>query len=92
MLSKLLKSKGHYIEESDDGEMAVAKVKDEADAGRHYDVILMDFVMPVMDGPTATRVIRTMDIRTPIFGLTGGRDKPLHPCIITVRFSASDQI
>ena len=43
----------------------------EADAGRNYDVILMDFVMPVMDGPTATRAIRAMDVKSPIFGLTG---------------------
>ena len=71
MLSKLLKSKGHHIEEAENGEMAVDKIKQEADAGRNYDVILMDYVMPVMDGPTATRAIRAMDIKTPIFGLTG---------------------
>ena len=71
MLSKLLKSKGHVIEEAADGQKGVDIVKQTADAGRHYDVILMDFVMPVMDGPTATRAIRAMKIKTPIFGLTG---------------------
>ena len=71
MLSKLLKSKGHAIDVADNGQQGVDKVKQEADAGRNYDVILMDFVMPVMDGPTATRAIRAMRIRTPIFGLTG---------------------
>ena len=71
MLSKLLKSKGYHIEEAADGQIAVDKVKQEADAGRHYDVILMDFVMPVMDGPTATAAIRSMHNNTPIFGLTG---------------------
>ena len=71
MLSKLLKSKGYNIEEAADGQIAVDKIKQEADAGRSYDVILMDFVMPVMDGPTATRAIRAMHILTPIFGLTG---------------------
>ena len=71
MLSKLLKSKGYNIEEAADGQIAVDKIKQEADAGRSYDVILMDFVMPVMDGPTATRAIRAMDILTPVFGLTG---------------------
>ena len=71
MLSKLLKSKGHIIEEAADGQICVDIVKQTADAGRNFDVILMDFVMPVMDGPTATRAIRAMKIRTPIFGLTG---------------------
>ena len=71
MLSKLLKSKGHDIEEAADGQKGVDIVKQEADAGRNFDVILMDFVMPVMDGPTATRAIRAMHIKTPIFGLTG---------------------
>ena len=75
MLSKLLKSKGHHIEEADNGQMAIDKVKQEADTGRTYDVILMDFVMPVMDGPSATRAIRSLDIRTPIFGLTGRVDR-----------------
>ena len=62
----------HYsIDEAADGQIAVDKVKQTADAGRKYDVILMDFVMPVMDGPTATRTIRAMDVKSPIFGLTG---------------------
>ena len=78
MLSKLLKSKGYNIEEAADGQIAVDKIKQEADAGRSYDVILMDFVMPVMDGPTATRAIRAMHILTPIFGLTGRLDKFRH--------------
>ena len=75
MLSKLLKSKGYDVEEAADGQIAVDKIKQEADAGRSYDVILMDFVMPVMDGPAATRAIRAMGILTPIFGLTGRLDK-----------------
>ena len=61
----------HSIEEAADGQIAVDKVQHELDAGRNYDVILMDFVMPVMDGPTATRAIRAMGVTSPIFGLTG---------------------
>ena len=78
MLSKLLKSKGYHIEEAADGQIAVDKVKQAADAGRHFDVILMDFVMPVMDGPGATRAIRAMHVSTPIFGLTGRVDISNH--------------
>ena len=36
-----------------------------------FNVILMDYVMPIMDGPTATSVIRDLGYRGPIFGVTG---------------------
>ena len=42
-----------------------------AAAAPPYDAILMDFVMPVMDGPTATKAIRAMGYSEPIFGVTG---------------------
>ena len=38
----------------------------------YLDAILMDFMMPNMDGPTATTIIREMGFTGPIIGVTGG--------------------
>ena len=79
MLCKILKNEGHTTEEAEDGLIAIQKVKErmanrEANCtikGTTYDAILMDFVMPNIDGPTATKAICAMGYQGPIFGVTG---------------------
>jgi signal transduction histidine kinase/CheY-like chemotaxis protein len=59
-----LKDSGSVIDEVENGALAVERFKQGS-----YDVVLMDAEMPVLDGYSATREIRTLG-STPIFLLT----------------------
>jgi PleD family two-component response regulator len=74
MLSRLLRTSGYVFDEAGDGVIALEKVKAKMSGVTYgsekdsFDAILMDFVMPNMDGPTATKAIRDMGYTAPIFG------------------------
>eukprot|EP00607_Mallomonas_marina_P006728 CAMPEP_0182438754 /NCGR_PEP_ID=MMETSP1167-20130531/85999_1 /TAXON_ID=2988 /ORGANISM="Mallomonas Sp, Strain CCMP3275" /LENGTH=550 /DNA_ID=CAMNT_0024632261 /DNA_START=133 /DNA_END=1782 /DNA_ORIENTATION=+ len=71
MLCHLVQRKYLHIDEANDGLHAVQKYKESVEDGDPYGVILMDFQMPNMDGPTASNVLREMRFMGPIIGVTG---------------------
>lgn len=68
----MLEEAGAVVDTADDGAEAVKKATDSPD--KVYDVILMDIMMPEMDGYEATRAIRAAEQKenrhTPIIAMT----------------------
>jgi signal transduction histidine kinase/streptogramin lyase/ActR/RegA family two-component response regulator len=67
IIVKMLEALGHAVSVVENGEAAVAAVQ-----ARRFDAVLMDCQMPVMDGITASRAIRSGPARAdiPIIGLS----------------------
>ncbi|MCR8559872.1 PAS domain S-box protein [Mucilaginibacter sp. BJC16-A38] len=63
--SKFLKKWHVEVDEAISGELAI-----EMAAATHYDLIIMDLQMPVMDGFETTRLIRKTNADTPVIALT----------------------
>jgi signal transduction histidine kinase/CheY-like chemotaxis protein len=61
----VLRKAGLQVDEAENGAIAVEKAN--ADS---YDLLLMDMQMPVMDGFTATRTLRSQGMTTPILAFT----------------------
>jgi len=62
---RMLRNWNAEVDLAENGAIAVEKVKQ-----NHYDLILMDIQMPVMDGYTATSNIRKINKQIPIIALT----------------------
>lgn len=63
---KFLMKYGCQVTVATDGLNAISTVEH-----TKYDLVLMDIVMPNLDGATATSVIRSFDTKTPIIAMTG---------------------
>ena len=70
LATNLLERWGHRVTLAENGKLAVEVMR-----GRRFDIVLMDMMMPVMDGLEATRQIRVAEMensvpRTPIIAMT----------------------
>ena len=66
----LLEKAGANVELAENGQIAFEKLRSSMEASRPYDLVIMDMQMPVMDGYSATRAIRSLGYRRPILALT----------------------
>ncbi len=70
LIMLLLQKAGANVTAVEDGQAAVELAMAARHAKEPFDLILMDMQMPVMDGYTATRLLRELDYREPIVALT----------------------
>ena len=88
LIGEYLKQSPYVVDFAENGEIALAKMK--AD---HYDLVLMDAHMPVMDGYTATRAMRAWELvrgsrPVPILALTADAFKEAVEQSVAAGFNA----
>eukprot|EP01038_Epipyxis_sp_PR26KG_P005815 gene5815-8021_t len=76
IINRLLKDRIPIRDEACDGQEAVDKFLESVSSGQPYDVIMMDNLMPVMNGPDATNKIRSLGYEGLIIGVTGSENLP----------------
>lgn len=79
----VLEDAGALTEQAENGRVAVEKA-----LARPYDLILMDLQMPEMDGETATRLLRSRGLKTPIVALTAHAMKGFEDSILAAGCTA----
>ncbi|HTO71444.1 MAG TPA: ATP-binding protein [Myxococcota bacterium] len=70
LLGLLLRKLGLTVVIAENGQQAVERVQEARLSGQSFALVLMDMQMPVMDGYTATRILRRQGYQAPIVALT----------------------
>jgi CheY-like chemotaxis protein len=82
LISFQLRESGATVDVAENGQIGIDKINAKEAGSQHYDVVLMDMQMPVLDGYEATRRLRQQGYQRPIIALTahalaGDREKTL---------------
>jgi PAS domain S-box-containing protein len=70
LLALLLRRAGLEVVVAENGQQAIERVQEARHAGSAFGLVLMDMQMPVMDGYTATKILRRQGFAVPIAALT----------------------
>jgi two-component system OmpR family response regulator len=76
ILDQSLIEAGWQVEVRHDGRAALSAAMPRDDAGPPYDVLLLDWMLPSLDGLTVCRRLRSMGIGTPVLMLTARGSTP----------------
>merc|ERR1712176_201297 len=68
LLTRLLEMNGHTYKQAENGQELIDMVRENL---IHYDCILVDYEMPVMNGPEACKGVREMGYTGFVVGVTG---------------------
>jgi len=71
LLCRLLEIRGHECVQAENGRVAVDRVVESLATNLPFDTILMDYEMPVLSGPEATKEIRSKGCDSFIVGVSG---------------------
>ena len=76
MLTRVMKGLNYDVVEAEDGIEALSSMKASLEGGegsQRFDLVLSDWVMPNMDGPSSVAKMRESGYNGPIFGVTGNQ-------------------
>lgn len=78
IIQKMLESNGYRVALATHGEEALAVYQKAREMGEAFDLVLLDLVMPVMDGETCLERLQEMDPQVQVIVMTGNVEKKIH--------------
>lgn len=73
MVSQIVIAQGYSVETAVDGAEGVSLMKKALFSnGRKFDAVLVDYMMPNVDGPTAIEIMKSLGFKGLIIGMTSG--------------------